>query len=341
MKGLKRIPSNSVRLVIADPPYAIGVKGAKWDAVSIRDNYMSWAKNWLTECKRVLVPGGAFLLYGSPVINLVARISVMLEDELGLNLVQHLNWVYTQGGDARMSNMVQYAVRHELLSWFEKPGDRCFNPEEVAEHYNDEDKAVALAKGVGRVTEESIDKGRPPRTFIDVPRENSRSKERQYGKHPSMKPLALCERLVKAHSNAGDTVVVPFAGSGSELVCTCSKAQYDLLMGVVSRNLAGGGDAASAPPPAAGGETELVERECEGGGSQEDLGVLFIRIDDDCPWTHKFTFTTRPPAPPEPSDPLEDGKFIDLEFPPDMTSIGETDSVLKSSHLIVGFVPLK
>ncbi len=135
VEGLKRIPSNSVRLVIADPPYAIGVKGAKWDAVSIRDNYMSWAKSWLVECKRVLIPGGAFLLYGSPVINLVARISVMLEDELGLNLVQHLNWVYTQGGDARMSSMVQYAVRHELLSWFEKPGESCFNPEEVAEHY--------------------------------------------------------------------------------------------------------------------------------------------------------------------------------------------------------------
>ena len=121
-----------------------------------------------------------------------------------------------------MENMKEYAVRHERLVWFEKPpsGDhkRTFNAQLAAEHYTDEDRAVALAKGKGRVTNEALDRGRPPRTFIDIPRENSRSKERQYGKHPSMKPLALCERLINVHSNEGDCVLVPFAGSGSELL---------------------------------------------------------------------------------------------------------------------------
>ena len=89
--------------------------------------------------------------------------------------------------------------------------------------YTDEDKRVALAKGVGRVTEEALDRGRPPRTWVgDIPRENSRSRERQYGKHPSMKPIALCERFIQVHSNRSDIVVVPFCGSGSELL-TASK----------------------------------------------------------------------------------------------------------------------
>ena len=121
-----------------------------------------------------------------------------------------------------MENMKEYAVRHERLVWFEKPPSngykRTFNAQSAAEHYTDEDRAVALAKGKGRVTDEALDRGRPPRTFIDIARENSRSKERQYGKHPSMKPLALCERLVKVHSNEDDSVLVPFAGSGSELL---------------------------------------------------------------------------------------------------------------------------
>lgn len=121
-----------------------------------------------------------------------------------------------------MEHMKEYAVRHERLVWFEKPSDgkrrRTFNAQEAAEHYTDEDRAVALAKGKGRVTEEALDRGRPPRTFIDIPRENSRSKERAYGKHPSMKPLALCERLIRVHSNEGDAVLIPFAGSGSELI---------------------------------------------------------------------------------------------------------------------------
>jgi len=137
--------------------------------------------------------------------------------------------------------MKQYAVRSETIEWWTKrPGIPTFHPALAAERYTDEDKKIALAKGVGRVNEASLDKGRPPRTWCDIPRENSRSKERQYGKHPSMKPLMLCERLVGVHSAEADRVVVPFAGSGSEVltaaklgreVVACeSEAEYIALM---------------------------------------------------------------------------------------------------------------
>ena len=119
--------------------------------------------------------------------------------------------------------MKQYAVRSETIEWWVKaPGMTTFNPTLAAERYSEQDKRMAMAKGVGRVSEASLDKGRPPRTWFDVPRENSRSKERQYGKHPSMKPMALAERLVNVHTSPGERVVVPFAGSGSELL-VCSK----------------------------------------------------------------------------------------------------------------------
>lgn len=143
----------------------------------------------------------------------------MLEDEFGLKLVQHLPWVYRQGGDVRLHTMREYAVRHEQLVWFEKPGGtRVFRPLRITDHYSPEEKLLALAKGRGRVTNESLSRGRPPRTFIDIPRVNSRSRERSFGTHPSMKPVALCERLVLAHSEEGDLVIVPFCGSGSEVV---------------------------------------------------------------------------------------------------------------------------
>ena len=119
--------------------------------------------------------------------------------------------------------MRQYAVRHERLVWFEKPvapggRARAFHAQLAAEHYTDGERAVARAKGRGRVSDASLDLGRPPRTFIDIPRENSRSAERRHGKHPSMKPLALCARLIQVHSHEGDLVLVPFVGSGSELL---------------------------------------------------------------------------------------------------------------------------
>lgn len=125
--------------------------------------------------------------------------------------------------------MKQYAVRSETIEWWtKKPGIPTFNPALAAERYTDADKKIAMAKGVGRVSEASLDKGRPPRTWCDIPRENSRSKERQYGKHPSMKPLMLCERLIGVHSDGTDRVVVPFAGSGSE-VLTAAKLGREVV----------------------------------------------------------------------------------------------------------------
>jgi len=211
------LSDGSVDLALCDPPYNIGVD--KWDKI---DDYMKFSRLWLTECVRTLRPGGALLVYGSPCRIWTARMTLLLVDDLGMQHVMDMPWIFTQGGDARMENMKEYAVRHERLVWFEKPptanGKRTFNAQSAAEHYTEEDRAVALAKGKGRVTNASLDRGRPPRSFIDVPRENSRSKERSYGKHPSMKPLALCERLILVHSNVNDTVLVPFAGSGSELL---------------------------------------------------------------------------------------------------------------------------
>ena len=213
--ALRRTADGACALVLADPPYE-GVVSATWDRVA---DYMAFSRAWLAEAVRVLRPGGALLVYGSPERSWIARLAILLEDELGMTLVQNLSWVYNQGGGSRVSSMQKYAVQHELLLWMQKPGGtRTYNAEAGVEHYAEEDRAVALAKGVGRVTEASLDRGRPPRSFLDFARENSRSKERQHGTHPSMKPLKLCAHLIGLHSNPGDTVFVPFVGSGSELL---------------------------------------------------------------------------------------------------------------------------
>lgn len=224
--GMKEMENSSVRLVVADPPYGIGVKGAVWDG---GDGYMGFARAWLAEAVRVLQPGGTLLFFSSPCTIWASRMNVELEDALGMKHQQTLTWTYTQGGDARMDSMKQYAVRSETIEWWIKtPGMPTFHPELAAERYTDEDKKIALSKGVGRVTETSLDKGRPPRTWCSIPRENSRSSERKYGKHPAIKPLMLCERLIGVHSSGADRVLVPFAGSGSE-VLTAAKLGREVV----------------------------------------------------------------------------------------------------------------
>jgi DNA modification methylase len=214
--GMRALPPDAVDLVIADPPYNIGVQGAPWDRVP---DYVAWSREWMAEAARVLKPGGALFLYGSPVKLWIDRLKLLAADELGLEFVQHISWVYRQGGDSRLTGMTRYSVRMEHLEWFVKPGGRhTFNPREAVEHYTADEAAEALAKGAGRVTAESLARGRPPKNWWDIPRENSRSRERRFGPHPSMKPLKLCERIVAVHSNRRDSVLVPFGGSGSEVV---------------------------------------------------------------------------------------------------------------------------
>lgn len=93
-RGVQALADASVALVIADPPYDIAVGNAHWDKVK---NYMPFAREWLSQCVRVLRPGGALFLYGSPERMHIARMSVMLVDELGMRHVQDTPWVYTQG----------------------------------------------------------------------------------------------------------------------------------------------------------------------------------------------------------------------------------------------------
>ena len=128
-------------------------------------------------------------------------------------------WTYTQGGDGRLRTMRWYATRHERVLWFSKPGgDAYFVPAAIATKYTEEQKKVALQKGTGRLREDSLNKGKPPWSWWTTPRVNSNSSERRHGSHPSMKPLEVARRLIIAHSPPDGTIVIPFAGSVSELV---------------------------------------------------------------------------------------------------------------------------
>ncbi|KAG8470429.1 hypothetical protein KFE25_008850 [Diacronema lutheri] len=247
VQGMKALPDASVDLMIADPPYDIGVQKSGWDTVP---HYLEWSRTWLAEAARVLRPAGQLFIYGSPAKLWIARLKILAADEFGFDFKQHISWCYKQGGDSRFASMAQYAVRMEHLEWLIKPAPpgvaHTFHACEAAEKYTAEETAEALAKGVGRVTEESLRQGRPPRNWVEIPRENSKSLERKYGAHPCMKPLKLCERLVLVHSNRSDLVLVPFGGSGSEVVAAAKLGRHAICFendpsyhAIILRRLAG------------------------------------------------------------------------------------------------------
>jgi site-specific DNA-methyltransferase (adenine-specific) len=70
------------------------------------------------------------------------------------------------------------------------------------------------------VLKEMTENKKQMRNMWDIPM--TPTSERKFGKHPSQKPLEIGKRLVLGFSNPGDTILDPFAGSGTFL---CSAKQ--------------------------------------------------------------------------------------------------------------------
>src|SRR5215472_17380795 len=204
---LRKIPSGSIQLVICDPPYNISV--ADWDDLA---HYVDWAGQWLREVERVLLPSGNFVLFGGLQYqgeagsgDLLSLMSLMrARGKMGLaNLII---WNYPNG----MSAQRFFANRHEEIAWFARTPKYYFDLDAVREPLDPE--RLEIYKRDKRLNPESLDKGINPTNVWKIPRLNGNSKERVG--HPTQKPKVLIERLIRALSYPGSTVLDFFAGSG-------------------------------------------------------------------------------------------------------------------------------
>jgi site-specific DNA-methyltransferase (adenine-specific) len=207
LETLRKIPDGSIQLVICDPPYNINV--AVWDD---RANYVDWAGKWLSEVERVLKPSGNFVLFGG----LQYQGEAGSGDLLGLmnwmrqhsrmGLTNLIIWNYPNGISAQRF----FANRHEEIAWFAKTPKYYFDLDAVREPLDDE--RLEAYRRDRRLNPENLDKGINPTNVWRIPRLNGNSKERVG--HPTQKPKALIERLVRALSYPESTVLDFFAGSG-------------------------------------------------------------------------------------------------------------------------------
>jgi site-specific DNA-methyltransferase (adenine-specific) len=207
LETLRRIPSGSIQLVVCDPPYNINV--AAWDDLS---HYVEWAGQWLGEVERVLAPSGNFVLFGGlqyqgeagsgdllSLMDWMRRRGVML-------LANLIIWNYPNGMGAQRF----FANRHEEIAWFARTPKYYFDLDAVRAKLDP--RTLELYKRDKRLVAENLDKGINPTNVWRIPRLNGNSKERVG--HPTQKPAALIERIVRALSFPGSTILDVFAGSG-------------------------------------------------------------------------------------------------------------------------------
>lgn len=212
LECLKKIPNESVQLIIADPPYNIDI--AEWDCY---EDYIEWAAEWIHEAFRVLKKTGNIVIFGGFQFENPNRADLLelvhyIRNHTEFKLVNVIIWYYKNGITAHRF----FANRHEEIMWFAKSKKYAFNLDDVRIKYDD--ATLELYKKDKRLKLENLLKGKNPTNVWEISRLNSNSKERVG--HPTQKPQQIIERIVKSMSSPGDIVFDMFAGSAITLkVC--------------------------------------------------------------------------------------------------------------------------
>jgi modification methylase len=205
---LRGIPSESVDLVFADPPYNLQLESAltrpdqslvdavddHWDKFASFAEYDAFTKAWLGECRRIMKPNATLWVIGS--YHNIFRVGATLQD-LGYWILNDVVW--------RKANPMpnfrgrRFTNAHETLIWAAKDArakSYTFHYEALKAGNDDlqmrSDWLFPLCTG-----EERLKDGAGRKT------------------HPTQKPEALLARIMMAASSPGDVVLDPFFGTGT------------------------------------------------------------------------------------------------------------------------------
>lgn len=197
---MQEIPNNSVDCIICDLPY--GTTACTWDIV------IPFDKLWM-EYKRIAKPNAAIILFGQEPFSSLLRVS---------NLSDYRYDIYWEKEKLTNINQVKRRVGKtvETISVFYKK--QCtYNPQMIK--YTGKPRSNKVKNGkLGKLSDcnekpvfEYRDNGlRYPTQVWKFKRDCLTSHL-----HPTQKPLALIEELVKTYSNEGDTILDNCMGSGT------------------------------------------------------------------------------------------------------------------------------
>lgn len=172
---------DSAYYVISDPPYNQGYHYDEYSDGMDIDEYGEMMRLAFSDTKSVIIH------YPEQTINILARVLEGLQESV--------SWVYN-------SNT---AKQHRLITWWNcKPDFR-----RVGQDYkNPTDKRIA----------KRIAEGKRARLYDWWEINQVKNVSKKNNSHPCPIPLELAERIILTTTNEGDTIIDPFAGSGTILV---------------------------------------------------------------------------------------------------------------------------
>lgn len=202
---LNAMQSETVDCVFADPPFNLGkdYKNGFKDKTSEAD-YYDWCNQWITECSRVLKPGGSFFVYALPEIAI--RFAEFMRARLTF---RHWIAITMKGSYSRGKKL--YPAHYALL-YFTRGDPKTFNrvrlPIPTCRHCGGEIKDYGGHRD--KLNPEGLN-------LTDFWEDTSPNRHKKFKVRPGVNELKLVvpERAILMSTDEGDLVLDPFGGGGS------------------------------------------------------------------------------------------------------------------------------
>ncbi len=206
IEAMRSIPTASVDMVFADPPYNLQLGGDlarpdgshvdavtnDWDKFDSFAAYDNFTIAWLAEARRVLKPNGSLWVIGS--YHNIFRVGAILQD-MGFWILNDIVW--------RKSNPMpnfkgtRFTNAHETLIW-------CSMGEDAKYTFNY--RAMKTLNDELQMRSDWV---------LPICNGGERLKKGGAKVHPTQKPESLLYRVMLATTNKGDVVLDPFFGTGT------------------------------------------------------------------------------------------------------------------------------
>ena len=198
---LKNLPSESVDVIFADPPYflsnggitckggkAVSVNKGDWDKAATFEDKHRFNLDWIGLCKNILKTNGTIWISGT--LHNIYSVGMALE-QTGFKIMNNITWQKTNPPPNLSCRYFTHST--ETILWAKKSGD--------AKHFFNYELMKEL--NGGKQMKDVWSGALTPH------------KEKIFGKHPTQKPLYLLKKVLLASTREGDLVLDPFCGSGT------------------------------------------------------------------------------------------------------------------------------
>lgn len=202
---MKKISDGSIDMILCDLPY--GTTACKWDTV------IPFEPLW-EQYNRIIKDNGAIVLFGSEPFSTELRHS-------NLKMFRY-DWIWEkeQGANFMLCKYQPYKV-HEIVSVFSKQR-HTYYPQMT------EGKPYVSGKGTSGDITGNVVKVQTKNNGTRYPRSIQffTTDKAKGSKHPTQKPVALLEYLIKTYTNEGDIVLDNCMGSGSTCVAAVNTNRH-------------------------------------------------------------------------------------------------------------------